>query len=69
MLATHLIVRYLPKLPQKSAQEGNYHGNDKSGKGKDGEAVEGTCQREEKGLGARGPELWAGVCQLRCQLN
>lgn len=57
-LATHLIVRCPLDLPQKSAQEGNYHGNDKGGKGKDGDAVEITCQGEESGLGA--PALGCG---------
>lgn len=50
-LATHLVVRCPLDLPHKSAQESNYHGNDKGGQGKDGDAVEVTCQGEENGLG------------------
>lgn len=38
-LATHLIVRRFPNLPQKSANAGQYHGNDKGGEGKEGDGV------------------------------
>ena len=39
-LATHLVATCVPKLPQKKAQEGNYHGDDEGGKGEDGDAVQ-----------------------------
>lgn len=50
-LSTHLIVRHPPKLPQKSAKEGDYNGNDKGGKGKEGDGVQRTCQGKEKSVG------------------
>ena len=51
--ATHLIVRYRPELPQKSAKAGNYHGNNECGKGEEGDVVERTCQGEDKAVGLR----------------
>ena len=48
---THLIVRYPLELPQKSAEEGDYHGNDERGKGEEGDGVERTCQGEEQAVG------------------
>lgn len=49
-LATHLMVLDSPKLPQKNAKEGNNRGNDKGGQGKEGDVVEGTCHKQDKGV-------------------
>lgn len=45
---THLIVRYPLELPQKSANEGDDHGNDERGQGEEGDVVESTCQEKEQ---------------------